>query len=539
MFLELCVFNMAVLPPGSWLEYDDLKHPECRAHETLLVPAEEMHLMLWEQEEAGEASSPSSSVSNKPQPDARVHSSGGDREPEPDELSERSPDQSLKIPHDDTAIVCALSSAPGDESAVDASIGSTTLLDAFEGLSHDDIITFTLVEVTPDVMNGGGQTPGSIAPVTNGTPDSTADSSSVAPPAASARSCVERVRHDGAQRAETADFSKTDADVSPPASSGPLNANGGKSTPERNGAPSPETTQQTSPVSSSNPSSVPAQGAPLNAPPSHSRWSYLLSKNPLFPNKKPVETLSPATPPAHSTPNPGRRPLGPGGLALKPQLKKEDGSLPIKAAAMYNSFGIKHPALGLGGLPNLPGPVTPNHQSQNTMAACGTSPPSLDARGCEEMSSRRLGSHSKIPPGLSETEALRYKLIKKLKAKKKKLAKLNEMLGCLGADSTNINSPSTVTSSTYDGSVGNGLLLDLLSPATTASNLSPDSTSFLEMIASGQEGATQPDMAAPQANAYKTEPSGENFLEDFISQVASQRATEMETEALSALDLFV
>lgn len=535
--------------PGSWLEYDDLKHPECRAHGTLTVPAEEMHVVFWEAEEASEpaACSPSISFSDSPLPEARVDSSGGDGAPD------RSPDQSLEIPHNDTAIVSALS-APGDASAVDTSIGSTTLLDAFEGLSHDDIITFTLVEVTPDLINGGGQMLGSSAAVTNGTPDSTADSSSAPPPAAFTHSPPEPtgvageamreiVRHDGTQRAKKADLSKTDQDVSPPASSELLNTNGGKPTPERDSTASPETTQQTSPVSSSgNPSSGPAQEAPQNVPPSHSRWSYLLSRNPLFPNKKPVEKLSPATALAHSTPNPGKRPLGPGGQAPKPQLKKEDGSLPIKAAAMYNSFGIKHPSLGLGGSPNLPCPVSPNHHPQNTMEVCGTSPPLLET-SCVEMSSRRVGRHSsKIPPGLSETEALRYKLIKRLKAKKKKLAKLNEMLGCLGADSTNINSPGTVTSSTYNGSVGDGLLLDLLSPATTASNLSPDSTSFLEMIATGQEGATQLDNGAgatPQANAYKTESSSENFLEEFISQVASQRATEMETEALSALDLFV
>lgn len=158
----------------------------------------------------------------------------------------------------------------------------------------------------------------------------------------------------------------------------------------------------------------------------------------------------------------------------------------------------------------------------------------------ELLSSRRFGSHSsKVPPGLTDTEALRHKLMKKLKAKKKKLAMLNDMLVSQGADSTNINSPGTVTSSTYDG---DGLLLDLLSPATTASNLSPDSTSFIEMMATGQEGLSQLDGglgAASQVSAYKTEASGENFLDEFISQAASHRPSEMEAEALLALDLFV
>uniref|UniRef100_G3QB98 USP domain-containing protein n=1 Tax=Gasterosteus aculeatus TaxID=69293 RepID=G3QB98_GASAC len=36
---------------GSWLEYDDLKHPECRSHRRFPVPAQEMHVVFWEVEE--------------------------------------------------------------------------------------------------------------------------------------------------------------------------------------------------------------------------------------------------------------------------------------------------------------------------------------------------------------------------------------------------------------------------------------------------------------------------------------------------------
>lgn len=551
--------------PGSWLEYDDLKHPECKTHRKLQVPAEEMHIVFWEVEEDKEpaACSPSSSFSDHHPPDHQVNSRPADREPKQDELSDHSPDQSLH----DTAIICALT-APEEttnvmgSTAVDTSIGSTTLLDAFEGLSHDDIITFTLVEVTPgfdaQAVNDSGQMRGSSAPITNRIPDSTPDSSTAEPPTTSVSpevnedsslepTCVTdeviqgRGPSYGRQRGKKADLSKIDVDLFSPASSEPLKVNGEK--------PAPEQHKTASPVcSSGNPSLTTIQNVVQNVPSSleNRRWSYLLSKNPLFPNKKPDERLAEPTPHAHSTPNPMKRPQGPGGQAPRPQLKKEDGSLPLKAAAMYNSFGNKNlitpsplnTAPVLGSAPILPGPVPLYHQKvpQNT-----TSPPLFEKKShMEILSSRRFGSHSStIPPGLSDTEALRFKLMKKLKAKKKKLAKLNEMLGSQGADSTNINSPSTVTSSTYDG--GDSLLLDLLSPATTASNLSPDSTSFIEMIATGQEGV-QLDSgvgAASQANAYKTESSGENFLDEFISQVASQRATEMETEALSALDLFV
>lgn len=514
--------------------------------------------MFWEVEEDKEAAacSPSSSFSDHPPPDHQVNSRPADGEQELHEVSDHTPDQSLVIPHNDTAIIRALTS-PGESTnvtgstAVDTSIESTTLLDAFEGLSHNDIITFTLVEVADfdsQAANAG-------APITNRTPDPPPDSSSAEPPTASSSpevnedsslepTCVAaevnrgRGRPGDRQRGKKADLSKTEPNLSSSASSQPLNLNGEKPAPERQNTASPETTQQTPPVSSS-----------ANQTSSHEnkRWSYMLSKNPLFPNLKADERLAPPTPHAHSTPNPMKRPQGPGGKAPKPQLKKEDGSMPLKAAAMYNSFGIKvtlsppNTTPVLGSTPNLPGPVPPYQQN---VPQTTTSPPSPEKRShVEILSSRRSGSHSaKVPPGLSDTEALRHKLMKKLKAKKKKLALLNDMLVSQGADSTNIYSPSTVTSSTYDGSAGDVFLLDLLSPATTASNLSPDSTSFMEMMATGQEGPSQPDnglAAASQANAYKAQPSGENFLDEFFSQVACQRPSEMEAEALRALDLFV
>lgn len=531
--------------------------------------------MFWEVEGDKEpaACSPSSSFSDHHLPDHQVNSRLGEQKS--DELSAQSPEKSLVVSHNDTAIICALTT-PGEttdgmgSTFVDTSISSTTLLDAFEGLSHDDIITFTLVDVTPDfdaqAVNDSRQVRGSSAPITNRTADSTPDSSSAGLPTISPSAEVNKDsslkpacvtgevmrgdgRTDGRQGGKKADLSKIDPNLLSPAPSQSLSVKGENPAPEQHNKASLETTQQASPVSSiGNLSLITTQTVNQNVPSAleNKRWSYLLSRNPLFPNKKPDERFAPPAPRAHSSPNPIK---GPGGKAPKQQLKKVDSSLPLKAAAMYNSFGIKNSvspsplntAPVFSSPPNLPGPAPPYHREvpQNT-----TSPPSLEKRShLEILSPRKLGSHSsKIPLGLSDTEALRYKLMKKLKAKKKKLAKLNEMLGSQGADSKNINSPSTVTSSPYDGSVGESLLLDLLSPATTASNLSPDSTSFIEMIATGQEGVTQLDKgvgAASQANAHQTESSGENFLDEFISQVAFQRPTEMETEALSALDLFV
>ncbi|KAK7925387.1 hypothetical protein WMY93_007697 [Mugilogobius chulae] len=146
-----------------------------------------------------------------------------------------------------------------------------------------------------------------------------------------------------------------------------------------------------------------------------------------------------------------------------------------------------------------------------------------------------------MPSGLSETELLRYKLLKKLKAKKKKLAKLNEMLGQSGEgsfkpDSTNSFSPNTVTSSTLDDE----FFSDLLSPATTiTSTLSPDSTDFLEMLANGQEATVGAEMASNASIQASTGAETADFLDEFMSQAVAERQSEMDEDALSALDLFL
>lgn len=220
------------------------------------------------------------------------------------------------------------------------------------------------------------------------------------------------------------------------------------------------------------------------------------------------------------------------------KLEASDG-LPLKAAEMYDGFGTKSSQYGQrppqpeppAGKPSQP--LAPLHyQPTSAPVAAGTT--SL----LEASLKKRLSS--KVPPGLSEKEVQRYKQMKKLKAMKKKLAKLNQLLGNQERpDSTGVSSPATVTSSTYEGSISEDLLLDLLSPATTASNLSPDSSGYLELLTTGQEGGEQPDAgAAPSLQPDHTHPT-ENFLEDFLSQAVAQRPSEMEAEMLSALDLFV
>ncbi|XP_070773619.1 SUMO-specific isopeptidase USPL1 [Enoplosus armatus] len=590
---------------GSWLEYDDLKHPDCKTHQKLPIPAREMHIVFWEVEEDKEprVCSPTSTFAESPPSKNEMNTSLSDK----DELSACTPDQSLLMSHNDTDIVCALSVSEDDNmdttdtAGVDTSMGSTTLLDTFEGLTHNDIITLTLVELKPDAemqpLNGSEQTEDFSIPSKNEMFDSTPDSSSTAigsemchgpdvvlPTTSNssesdggssgdptfvpdARRQSGRGKIVSKQVDKKAASSKAAPHVSPPAFSKPSKVIGNKpvcAAAVQDNPPSVETTQQASPVSSTDTSPPSTSQQSPTRPPTvdqNARWSFLLSKHPLHQVHKSIAKLAP-TPvtqvkPTHSTPYPVRRQPITGGLFPKPQLKTEGSEgLPLKAAEMYVAFGAKSsntpsplPTL-LTGKSKPFQPVTSNHQKSltNTTLLSDAPLPMPGAKGLPEISSKK--HTSKVPPGLTDTEALRYKLIKKLKAKKKKLAKLNEMLGHQGGanlrpDSTDLGSPNTVTSSTYDSSICDDFLSDLLSPATTASNLSPDSTGFLEMLASGQDGVDQLDSgvkavgAVSQVNTCTNEPNTENFLEDFLSQAVAQRPTDMETEALSALELFV
>ena len=597
----VCNRALYLLPTGSWLEYDDLKHPYCKTHQNLPISAEQIHVVFWEAEEDKEppACSPSSTFVEAPPPENKMNPSPGDSTV--DEPCDDTLDHSTFLPHNDTDIVCALSASEDSSNIIDTtvtagvetSIGSTTLLDTFEGLTHNDIITLTLVEVDSETQPG--QIEDLSAPSRCEIIDSTPDSSStvtgiekspgpdVEPPITSNSSGsdndsssdptfvpggrgrgrgrgVGRGKTVGRQTGKKAALTKAAPHISPPASAEPSNKPA--PTAAQDATPPVETTQRVSPVSSTDAPLIPtSQENPITQPVplQSSRWSFLLGKHPLNPVPKPTDKPAPTratqvkpTPPSHSTPNPVRRQQISGGLFPKPQLKTEDNDgLPLKAAEMYDGFGAKSsytpglllppPAL-ITGNSKLSQHITSN---QNTTVVSGTSLSLPQAKGLPELSSLNKSSSrlSKVPPGAGTTEALRYKLMKKLKAKKRKLDKLNKMLGQQGGaglrpDSTDLGSPSTVTSSTYDGSICDDFLSDLLSPATTASNLSPDSTGFLEMLASGQDGGDQLDgaaSAASQVNTCLNEPHNENFLEDFLLQAAAERPSEMETDALSEL----
>ncbi|XP_074527644.1 SUMO-specific isopeptidase USPL1 isoform X2 [Halichoeres trimaculatus] len=576
-------------PDGSWVEYDDLKHPNCITHQELIIPGSEMHIVFWEAEDDKDprACSPSSTLANSPTSNNEMSSSLWGSDLKAGELQAHSPDQSILTSHNDTDIVCALSAFEDTTAGLDTSIGSTTLLDTFEGLSHNDIVTLTLVEVKPDSETQAECDNQQNHDVGNEILDSTPDSSSTV-------MCNELPNaglHTTSSSSESEDHLSSDPTFEPGGRGRQTRAKGVG----RNKAVSKQTVKtpassKTAPRTrlSSQPLSVPAQANPPPVVPTpqassvssthasplkksedspttvdqNSRWSFLISKHPSHQVQKSTPNPSPttftqvkgSTPPVLSAPKPARKLQLFGNVFSRPQLKTEEtDGLPIKAAEMYGAFGAKN-------TPSLPpspaspcdktSPPKPHYLPMNTKVVSAPSLAFCRQKAPPEISSLKKHSSQspKVLPGLSTTEALRYKLVKKLKAKKKKLAKLNKMLGHQDKakpDSTDLSSPNNVTSSTFDSSVCGDFLSDLLSPATTVSNLSPDSTDFLEMLSHRQDGVNQLDSRVnsnttiSQISTYETQPHRDDFLDDFLSQVETQRSTAEESEALSILDFFV
>lgn len=507
-----------------------------------------MHVVFWEVEEDADppAGSPLNTFSEQPAPEKERTPSLQIRA---DESLDRPQDQFLPTLHNDTDIVGALTEDTMDSTApADTSIGSTTLLDAFEGLSHNDIITLTLVEVDPvdsgaQLSNDKQPTQDVSAPTSTKRPEPSPDSSlpaaggdvrhladppeSVDSSSTDATPDAKRGQRRGTsqkktvskQRGKEAAVSEEAPHTSPPAPSEPPITLSQETTGSaaQDNTLSSEVAQQAS--TDTSPLSTSQKGPPIDY---NARWSFLLSKHPLHtsvsspaPTQRTSSVEVKSFQPIHSTPNLTKMQMIPSELP-KPQLITTDiKGLPPKAAEMYGGFGTKS---STNPTP-LPSPPQFNGDAKlsQSVAANHLAPPMV-------MPVHKHSYSSKVPPGLGETEALRYKLIKKLKAKKKKLARLNQLLGNqdrLQPDSTALNSPSTVASSTYDSSVGNDFLSDLLSPATTASNLSPDSTGFLEMLVGGHEGVDNTHVvsaagAASQTHYSTTVQESENFLDDFL-----------------------
>nr|XP_023683487.1 SUMO-specific isopeptidase USPL1 isoform X1 [Paramormyrops kingsleyae] len=450
---------------GVWLEFDDLKHPQCTAHTELPVPASQIHVVFWEVQ--GRAD------------DAR-----------------RSPRRSLAFPalHNDDDIVSALTVDDTNVGTTlpDISIGEGTLQDAFQGLSHNDIVTLTLVEVKVDAQGKPLEDhPGQEA---LSVPSAELDSPSMHSPAA--------------------------AVLRPLVSDSPR-----KRGPKTKQKKLSQASEAASPVVGSPHPGAPAvcSSAVVSSAP-NARWSTLLSKHPFL----------------QSTPLPQRQTTAPS-PPKAPQ--KVTDSFPVKAAGMFVGFRSNQQTSG-GSSPCLSAEL----RKQNDVFKLPGPPPSavpLQKSGGVVGATVLPQASPKLDKG---TDALRHKLLKKLKAKKKKLAALNHLLKTRmespvpTPDSTGFSSPSTVSSSTTAHSPAyDEFLADLLSPATTTSSLSPDSTGLLEMLTAGQDVGSQngqglapkAPIAGPESIGSVIPPSGDDFLEEFMSA-----SCVTESSDLNAFDLF-
>uniref|UniRef100_A0AAR2KME5 USP domain-containing protein n=1 Tax=Pygocentrus nattereri TaxID=42514 RepID=A0AAR2KME5_PYGNA len=386
-------------PDGSWLEFDDLKYPNCITHKRFKLPASQLHLVFWEADnESVCLQEVTNSVTN------------------------------------DTCIIEALTVNEDKHETVsilDSSIGSTTLLDTFEGLSHSDIVTLTLVEVKVDVE--GKPLPKPQETVTQPVEPSVTESSAL------------QVNTSLCQ--------------------------------------SPSLPKHTSDVecASSKPVAV-------------SNLSFLLHRHSSLqstPSRVPITAPQP-----------------------KPDLRCEGNeALPAKPADLFGGFRAK------------------------------TSP----SPACEILKpvGKKTMDLSAARPSLSTTDILRLKLMKKLKAKKKKLAKLNRLLAksegevAPRPDSTDLNSPYSVTSSTtvHNSPGYDNFIAELLSPATTSSNLSPDSTGLLEMLTNSQGGETSDTFVLPEPPVNDPSSTSDDFLDELITGSGGQQNV-IENADFNALDMF-
>ncbi|XP_026076090.1 SUMO-specific isopeptidase USPL1-like isoform X1 [Carassius auratus] len=437
---------------GSWLELDDLKYPYSITHKRFSFPANEIHIVFWESDstknEVSEVLSPTA-------PSALTN------------VEDRHPHELSDSVADDTCVISALT--VGDSTAagaLDTSIGSTTLLDTFEGLSHTDIVTLTLVD--ENRATEALQIPQSPALI-----PATIPSLSVA----SSSSCIS------------------------------------KSVCQPSNPPKP----QSSGLKEGSLVSNPVVPRPSVATQVHSPSPFassLLQRHPSF-QSTPI-TLPPHVP--------------------KPNLKCDNEALPAKPADMFGGFISKK---------------LPNSSDVNPAVAAQHKPITLPGGTCPSVKKNPSLLADQQP--ITSTEALRLKLLKKLKAKKKKLAKLNQLLGSAGEstpkpDSTALSSPYSVTSSTtaYDSPAYDQFFAELLSPATTVSNLSPDSTGLLEMLNNGQNvektvGSAQQNPCVttmvPEATLNYSQSTNDSVLnlDDYISGMDQ---TAIENTDFNGLDIF-
>ncbi|XP_061902944.1 SUMO-specific isopeptidase USPL1-like isoform X2 [Entelurus aequoreus] len=458
-----------------------------------------------------------------------------------------------------------LSPPPDDVSdVVDLALGSTTLLDTFEGLLEDEI-TLTLTEVNEE--------PETDLPAVDPAPDSSALLSEEAAPqtAAAAQPSPEKAPKRSRR------LYKQEVPVSPPSQ-------------EVNAAPAPE--QRASPVSSSDsrpPSWQQDPRSSLLSPPPDDVVELALGSTTLLDTFEGLledeitltltevepETDLPAADPAPDSSALLSEEAAPQSAADTAQPSPEKApkrsrrlfkqEVPVSPPAAFTSNAAPAPeqrASPVSSSDSRPPSwqqdprcsyLLSKHFNPTTRLQHGPQAPPLVQKAplCTQDSGDLLlkaaerfcafGQRAQAPPlppapSLHEdqrkfpvdTATLRYQLCKKLKAKKKKLAKLNRALCRQGAarpqpDSTRLGSPGAgaVTSSTYDHATHD----TFLSPH----NLSPDSSGFPHTLAGQQDGGGE---------LADVTPHQENFLDEFLAMSAQPMPLEAEAEVLRDLELF-
>ncbi|XP_066555800.1 SUMO-specific isopeptidase USPL1 [Amia ocellicauda] len=616
---------------GSWLECDDLKYPHCAVHKQLEVPAHEIHIVFWEAQEK----------STEPETDLCLREDCVERDG-----CTKTDQQKISLLVPETDLFNVTSDVKSADLSADCSfnnsIGSDELLDTFEGLSHNDIVTLTLVEIKvetegqaldrcqiPDSLEGSDQIepPEEILPAQPSSENCLLGASgngSLSPdmnhgiempsglgrPEEPAKVCVSQPGMSkgseavlpgplktGKEKRGSVDYKRRvmAAVKSPP----PLMVNSALS-PDTTLPPSPSLALSgniTVAVSSTQSASVLSSAVSgIKTRASGGRWAAnLLNRHPSLQASAAHLRHASGAPSSHSPGTLNKEKQG----TKTPLALADDASFLGKAAEMFGGFMSKGRASTV--VASSKGNLISQGMESKTQDVfkeeCVKSP-SLQATFLSKpvntigalhptLGAATLGHDTPQEPsktsalkGLDKSEKLRHKLLKKLKAKKEKLASLNNLLKLEGGgkgdvfrlpesresskyldvknvlptpDSTDTESPYTVSSSTsfcsspsYDE-----FFADLLSPATTTSSASPDSTGLLEMLVNGQETGGLPNGAAVDhsgsqgGTAVQPQVIGsvtiqENGLisakEDFFSELMSS-STLAESTDFNMLDL--
>ncbi|XP_056593170.1 SUMO-specific isopeptidase USPL1 isoform X2 [Triplophysa dalaica] len=448
---------------GSWLEIDDLKYPNSITHKRFTLRAKEIHVVFWESESRQDSASEACPLTAPSVTDI-----------DDNQLSDSAADDAYVL----SAMTVSEDADVTNSTTLNASIGNTTLLDTFEGLTHTDIVTLTLVEenaVTEATHLPVPQPPAFVPAVIPNLPVASSVSSNF------------------------------------PSSSPPKHT-------QTHSSGSSEVT-----LSSAVKQTVATEMHSPLPPPAVARNTVGLQHASLL-QRHPSFQSTPVRPPA---PKP------------RPTLRCENNeAYPAKPAETFSGF-LSRKGTGL-----------PNPTGKNPSTGASHTSKASDIL---KLNGKKTSSLSVDKQPTTTTEALRMKLMKKLQAKKKKLAKLNQLLVNGGEitpkpDSTALLSPYSVTSSTsaYDSPAYDQFFAELLSPVTV-SNLSPDSTDLQEMLNNSQNSETMngslrsdstiPTVVPEQTLIYpsSTDDSIMN-LDDFIQTEMGQTA--IENTDFNSLDLF-